>query len=101
MIAAQINQIPPELGRAQLWACCDVLAGLRFEKELIKRIFREEVMQESVTYQDILQKGVERGLKQGIQQGMQLGLQLRRNYGCNPATTAAVGGLISSGGRSD
>ncbi|MDS3860638.1 DUF4351 domain-containing protein [Thermosynechococcaceae cyanobacterium BACA0444] len=69
IIATELQQIPTPTGRAQLMACCDVLAGLRFEKDLIHAIFREEVMQESVTYQDILQKGVTQGIQQGVQQG--------------------------------
>ncbi|EGJ29789.1 hypothetical protein LYNGBM3L_59880 [Moorena producens 3L] len=31
----------------------------------------EEVMEESVTYQDIIQKGVQKGLQQGLQRGKQ------------------------------
>ncbi|AFY60679.1 DUF4351 domain-containing protein [Synechococcus sp. PCC 6312] len=72
-VATKLNQVPTPSGRAQLMACCDVLAGLRFEKDLIHAIFREEIMQESVTYQDILQKGVTQGIKQGVQQGLQQG----------------------------
>jgi predicted transposase YdaD len=33
------------------------LAGLRFEKGLIRQLLSEDIMQESVIYQDILQKG--------------------------------------------
>lgn len=69
IIATELQQIPTPMGRAQLMAGCDVLAGLRFEKDLIHAIFREEVMQESVTYQDIFQKGVTQGIQQGVQQG--------------------------------
>jgi predicted transposase YdaD len=35
----------------------EILAGLRFEKNLIRRLLSEDIMQESVIYQDILQKG--------------------------------------------
>ena len=45
-------------------ACTQILAGLRFKKDLIQHLFREEIMQESVIYQDILQKGEQRGKKQ-------------------------------------
>jgi hypothetical protein len=34
-----------------------VLAGLRFDKNLIRQLLREEIMLESVTYQDILKQG--------------------------------------------
>ncbi|MDS3861818.1 DUF4351 domain-containing protein [Thermosynechococcaceae cyanobacterium BACA0444] len=83
-IATELNQIPVETGRAQLMACCDLLAGLRFEKGMIKSIFREEVMQESVTYQDILQKGVQQGLKQG--EATVVIRQLQRRFGELPSS---------------
>jgi predicted transposase YdaD len=35
----------------------EILAGLRFEKSLIRQLLSEDIMQESVIYQDILQKG--------------------------------------------
>lgn len=54
--------------RRNISACAEVLAGLRFEKNLIQELFREEVMQESVIYQDILQKGEQRGKQQGKQE---------------------------------
>ncbi|NEQ12163.1 MAG: DUF4351 domain-containing protein [Moorea sp. SIO1G6] len=47
--------------RGNLAACVDVLAGLRFEKDLVRRLLSEEIMEESVTYQDIIQKGRQRG----------------------------------------
>ena len=31
--------------------------GLKFEKDVIRQFLREDIMQESVIYQDILQKG--------------------------------------------
>lgn len=42
-----------------------MLAGLRFEKNLIRQLFREEIMRESVIYQDILQKGLQQGKQEG------------------------------------
>lgn len=38
-------------------ACVEVLASLRFDKDLIQRFLREELMQESPIYQEIIQKG--------------------------------------------
>lgn len=58
--------------RQNISACVQVLAGLPFEKSLITQL-REEIMQESVIYQDILQKGEERGKKQ---EALQLILRL-------------------------
>ncbi|MBE9200889.1 DUF4351 domain-containing protein [Nodularia sp. LEGE 04288] len=36
--------------------CVEVLAGLRFEKDLVHQFLREDIMKESVIYQDIVQK---------------------------------------------
>lgn len=38
-------------------AYTEILAGLRFDKNLIRQLLSEDIMQESVIYQDILQKG--------------------------------------------
>ncbi|NEO73562.1 Rpn family recombination-promoting nuclease/putative transposase [Moorena sp. SIO3H5] len=74
-VVAQIDRIEEKPLRGNLAACVDVLAGLRFEKDLVHRLLREEVMEESVTYQDIIQKGIQKGLQQGLQQGLQRGKQ--------------------------
>lgn len=72
-VAANVDMIEETQERQNISACVQVLAGLRFEKNLITQLFREEIMQESVIYQDILQKGEERGKKQ---EALQLILRL-------------------------
>ncbi len=37
------------------------LAGLKFEKDLIRKFLSEDIMQESVIYQDIEEKGEKKG----------------------------------------
>ena len=74
-VAGQVAMIEETEQRQNISACVFVLAGLRFEKNLIRQLFREDVMRESVTYQDILQQGVQQGLQRGIQQGVQQGVQ--------------------------
>lgn len=63
-VAAQVDMIEENDERQNISACTQILAGLRFDKNLIQQLFREEIMQESVIYQDILQKGEQRGKKQ-------------------------------------
>ena len=63
-VAAQVDMIEERNEQQNISACVQILAGLRFEKDLIRQLFREEVMQESVIYQDILLKGEQRGKKQ-------------------------------------
>ncbi|NEO01499.1 MAG: DUF4351 domain-containing protein, partial [Moorea sp. SIO3I7] len=60
-VVAEVDRIEEQGQLRTLAACVDVLAGLRFEKDLVRRLLREEVMEESVTYQDIIQKGRQRG----------------------------------------
>jgi predicted transposase/invertase (TIGR01784 family) len=68
-VAAAVDMIEETDERQNISACVQVLAGLRFPKNLITQLFREEVMQESVIYQDILQKGLQQGLQQGEERG--------------------------------
>ncbi|AOX01698.1 hypothetical protein BJP34_21660 [Moorena producens PAL-8-15-08-1] len=65
-VVAAVDKIEEKPLRGNLAACVDVLAGLRFDKNLVRRLLREEVMEESVTYQDIIQKGVQRGKQEGV-----------------------------------
>ncbi len=63
-VAAGVGMIEENDERQNISACTQILAGLRFNKNLIRQLFREEIMQESVIYQDILQKGEQKGKKQ-------------------------------------
>ncbi|WP_414571645.1 Rpn family recombination-promoting nuclease/putative transposase [Nostoc sp. CCY 9925] len=68
-VAAAVDMIEETDERQNISACVQVLAGLRFDKSLITQLFREEIMQESVIYQDILQKGLQQGEQRGLQKG--------------------------------
>ncbi len=60
-ISQQISNIESVEQRQDVAICTQLLAGLKFKKNLIRQFFREEIMQESVIYQDILQKGLQQG----------------------------------------
>lgn len=66
-IATQIATIEEPTQQADLLACTQVLAGLRFEKDLIRQLFRKETMRGSVIYQEIREDGLIEGLKEGRQ----------------------------------
>jgi predicted transposase/invertase (TIGR01784 family) len=66
-----------------------ILAGLRYDKNAIKRLFREEIMRESVIYQEILQEGELKGRQVGHQE---VALNLVRE-GMSHETIAKVTGL--------
>jgi len=56
-VAQEIAKIPDIETRQNTAAYTEILAGLKFEQDLILQLLREETMQESVIYQHILQKG--------------------------------------------
>ncbi|MEA5502444.1 DUF4351 domain-containing protein [Halotia wernerae UHCC 0503] len=59
-VAQRVAKIPDRDERQNIAGCTEILAGLRFDKGLIRQFLREDIMQESVIYQDILQKGEQR-----------------------------------------
>jgi len=49
-----------------LWTSTRILMGLRYDREVIRRVIRRvREMRESVTYQEILEEGREEGIVQG------------------------------------
>ncbi|BAY93214.1 MULTISPECIES: DUF4351 domain-containing protein [unclassified Tolypothrix] len=91
-VATAVDMIEETDERQNISACVQLLAGLRFDKSLITQLFREDIMQESVIYQDILQKGEERGKKQ---EALQLILRLltRRFGAIEPQTEQQIRAL--------
>jgi len=79
----QVIKTEPPTQQRDLSVCTGILAGLRFDTNLIQQLFRREIMRESAFYQVILAEGLEEGLQQGLQQGeAKLVLrQLRRRFG--------------------
>lgn len=56
-VAERVARISDIEQRRNLAGCAEILAGLRFTESLIRQVFREDIMQESVIYQDILRRG--------------------------------------------
>ncbi|WP_445251128.1 DUF4351 domain-containing protein [Microcoleus sp. D3_18a_C4] len=86
-IATQIATIEEPTQQADLLACTQVLAGLRFEKDLIRQLFRKETMRGSVIYQEIREDGLLEGRQLGLLEGRKdealsfLSRQLTRRIG--------------------
>ncbi|AFZ50642.1 DUF4351 domain-containing protein [Dactylococcopsis salina] len=59
-VIQQVNELEEEK-RAEISAYAQIVAGLKYEKDLVKRLFREGMMRESVIYQDIIREGREEG----------------------------------------
>ncbi|OCR00860.1 hypothetical protein BCD67_24355 [Oscillatoriales cyanobacterium USR001] len=74
-VAEGVAMIEESSERSQLSTCIQVLAGLKFNQNLIRQLFRGEAMRESVIYQEILEEGRQLGRQEGVQQGIQQGIQ--------------------------
>ena len=85
-VSQRVDMIEAPGQRQEAAVCSQLLAGLRFNKQLVQQFFREGIMRESVIYQDILREGLEQGLEQGKQQeGTALTLRLlTRRIGAVP-----------------
>ena len=55
-VAEQVATIPDREERQNIAGCVEILAGLRFDKNLVRQFLWEDIMKESVIYQDIVQK---------------------------------------------
>jgi predicted transposase YdaD len=75
--ATEVSKIESESLRREISGYAQLMAGLRFDKKLIYQVFREDMMRESVIYQDILQQGEQKGRQEGRQEG-ELALILRQ-----------------------
>jgi predicted transposase YdaD len=60
-VAQSVARISDRETRQNIAAYTGILAGLKFKKDLIRQFLGEDIMQESVIYQDILQKGEQKG----------------------------------------
>ena len=67
-VAEQLASIEESQQRQNLASCAGILAGLRFESNLIRQLFQEDIMRESVIYQSIKQEGKQEGLQEGLKQ---------------------------------
>jgi predicted transposase/invertase (TIGR01784 family) len=74
-VAERVSQIESEQQRQEVSAYVQLLAGLKFKKPLIRQVFREGVMRESVIYQEIYQEGAAKGEVKGRAEGRQEGRQ--------------------------
>jgi predicted transposase/invertase (TIGR01784 family) len=88
-VAQQVSIIPEPNVRSQVASYVQIMAGLRYDKTTIRTLFREDIMRESVIYQEILQEGELKGQLKGHQE---VALNLLRE-GMSVETIAKVTGL--------
>ncbi|PSB09577.1 hypothetical protein C7B61_12295 [filamentous cyanobacterium CCP1] len=60
-VAQRVNQISDPIMQANLAAASAILAGIRLEQDIIYRLLRRDIMQESVIYRSIQQEAEARG----------------------------------------
>lgn len=63
--AVAVNKIPERRTRSNIAAVAAILAGLVLEEEVIGRLFRRDIMRESVIYQSIKTEGRQEGRQEG------------------------------------
>jgi predicted transposase YdaD len=66
-VASEVSKIEPAPQRQELASYVQIMAGLRFDKTLVKRLFREDIMKESVIYQEIFETGEQQGEQRALQ----------------------------------
>jgi predicted transposase/invertase (TIGR01784 family) len=60
-VAAKVNIIEDRRQKINISACVQLLAGIKFDTDIINAYFWEDIMQESVVYQKIVREGLEQG----------------------------------------
>jgi predicted transposase YdaD len=66
-VASEVSKIEPAPQRQELASYVQIMAGLRFDKTLVKRLFREDIRKESVIYQEIFETGEQQGEQRALQ----------------------------------
>ena len=72
-VSSIIDTIEDRREQSNITAATSILAGLVLEKEVIRTVLREEIMQESVIYQDIKAQGKAEGRAEGRAEGIKEG----------------------------
>ena len=60
-VSSLINNLKDRKEQSNIAAATSLLAGLVLKKDVIRAVLREEIMQESVIYQDIKEQGIQQG----------------------------------------
>jgi len=63
-VAVRVDTTEEPQQQRNISACAEILPGLKFDRVLIRRFLREELMRESVVCQEIFQAGLQQGLQQ-------------------------------------
>ncbi|MGK7953095.1 MAG: Rpn family recombination-promoting nuclease/putative transposase [Xenococcaceae cyanobacterium] len=72
-ISSVISRIEDSRQQSNVAAATSILAGLVLDKDVVRGILREEIMRESVIYQDIKAQGIKEGEAKGRAEGIKEG----------------------------
>ena len=72
-VSSFIDVLQDSRQQSNVAAATSILAGLVLEKEVIRSVLREEIMRESVIYQDIVEKATAKGKAEGKAEGIKEG----------------------------
>jgi predicted transposase/invertase (TIGR01784 family) len=68
-VAQLINNIDDRKVKSNVAAATAIISGLALDHEVIQRLLRSEIMEESVVYQEILREGLAKGKAEGLAKG--------------------------------
>jgi predicted transposase/invertase (TIGR01784 family) len=95
-VASEVGKMEPEAQRQEMASYVQIMAGLRFDKTLVKRLFREDIMKDSVIYQEIFETGEQQGEQRALQREKALILrQISRRVGEVPQDLRSSVELLS------
>ncbi len=75
-VAHQVSSLPEPDQRRQVSSYVQLMAGLKYDKDIVHRLFSEGIMRESVIYQEIFQAGEIQGEARGEVRGEARGQRL-------------------------
>lgn len=68
-VAQLIDNINDRKVKSNVAAATAIISGLALDHEVIQRLLRSEIMEESIVYQEILREGLAKGEAQGLAKG--------------------------------
>ena len=92
-VGKRIEAIPNRTQQSNVMASAALLAGLVLKKEIVQQVLRQDIMRESVIYQEIKAEGIAEGKAEGIaKKAEEVAINLL-NFGMAPAQVIKITGL--------
>ena len=95
-VAQLIDNIDDRKVKSNVAAATAIISGLALDHEVIQRLLRSEIMEESVVYQGILREGLAKGKAEGLAKGKAEGLAKGKADGKVEATNQIAINMLHS-----